>query len=548
MKKTFLFLSILAAAFACGCSDYHNNIWDPNGSKATGLTVDNNDLTVKVSKTALISATVTPSTASNAEVIWESGNTSIATVDETGLVTGVSAGSTIVRVLTEDRTLSAECDVTVKALGTDNTLSAIDVTPDVVASDSTRRFDILQPSFSSSTISYLYAPVKYGATKVTVKASSTDSSASILISSGSVTNSPAPQGSATLDVSPLSVGANTVTITVTPENGGTANIYTISVYKAVPVFKTGQTNAVSGYNDDGTTQYGISRPAISARFTKNSDGSFSDSMTELVWTIDTLTPYCIQSTLPSLSSITAGYRMPNIRELRSLTDYSNSNDLNASYGSVFGISLSGYPVFSANAVPSSSTSQLILYIDNGRTMDLSSSSSYGYLLFVKSNSNLQDTKGISYNSYPTDSGSVAWPSIPSATPVVTRFRTGNNTVIDNMTGLQWYYSIPTGTATWDNAMNAVVSANASSSSAGFSDWRMPNVNELETLVRFEGNSQSGVFSSPLSSEFWTSTATPQMTAWSDYAWYISFSSGVVDFKKRTISKQYMMVRGFSETE
>jgi uncharacterized protein YjdB len=548
MKKTFLFLSTLAAAFACGCSDYHNNIWDPNGSKATGLTVDNNDLTVKVSKTALISATVTPSTASNTEVIWESGNTSIATVDETGLVTGVSAGSTIVRVLTEDRTLSAECDVTVKALGTDNTLSTLAVTPDAVASDSTRRFDALQPSFSSSTISYLYAPVKYGATKATVSVSSTDSSASILIASGSLTNSPAPQGSATLDVSPLSVGANTVTITVTPENGGTANIYTISVYKAVPVFKTGQTNIVSGFDDDGKTQNGITRPAISARFTTNADGSFSDSMTGLVWAMNASVPYCLLANLPTLSSIPAGYRMPNIRELRSLTDYGNNNDLNTSYGSVFGISLSSYPVYSANAVSSSTTSQLILYIDNGRTMDFSSTSSYGYLLFVKSNSNLPDTKGISYNSYPTDSGSVAWPSVPSATPVVTRFRTGNSTVIDNMTGLQWYYSIPAGTDTWDNAMNAVATANAGSKPAGFGDWRMPNVNELETLVRFDGNSQSGVFSSALSAEFWTSTATPQMGTWSDYAWYISFASGVVNFQKRTTSKNYMMVRGLSETE
>lgn len=75
---------------------------------------------------------------------------------------------------------------------------------------------------------------------------------------------------------------------------------------------------------------------------------------------------------------------------------------------------------------------------------------------------------------------VAWPG--------TRFTNNNNgTVTDNLTGLIWMQDITClGTRNWDNA-NALVAV-LQSGSCGLSDgstagmWRMPNVNELGSLV------------------------------------------------------------------
>ena len=77
---------------------------------------------------------------------------------------------------------------------------------------------------------------------------------------------------------------------------------------------------------------------------------------------------------------------------------------------------------------------------------------------------------------------VAWPS--------PRFTVGTGAtaacVTDNLTGLMWMgvpNSIP------DTWANALTSAN-SLTLCGFSDWRLPNINELESLVNSEVNTQA----------------------------------------------------------
>ena len=79
----------------------------------TGVSVDAT-ASVNVGETTTLTATVSPSNATNKNVTWESGNTSIATVDENGVVTGVAAGSTTITVTSvADNTKTASCTVTV---------------------------------------------------------------------------------------------------------------------------------------------------------------------------------------------------------------------------------------------------------------------------------------------------------------------------------------------------------------------------------------------------------------------------------------------------
>lgn len=58
-------------------------------------------------------ATVTPIEASN-EIIWESSNEKVATVDETGLVKGITIGTSIITCMsTYDENIKVTCSVSV---------------------------------------------------------------------------------------------------------------------------------------------------------------------------------------------------------------------------------------------------------------------------------------------------------------------------------------------------------------------------------------------------------------------------------------------------
>ena len=72
-------------------------------------------LNLKEDETGTLTATVEPSNATNKNVTWESSNTSVATVDATGEVTAIGAGTATITVTTEDGNKTATCAVTVTA-------------------------------------------------------------------------------------------------------------------------------------------------------------------------------------------------------------------------------------------------------------------------------------------------------------------------------------------------------------------------------------------------------------------------------------------------
>lgn len=79
----------------------------------TGVTLDQNTLTLAVGEEETLTATVLPENASNKEVSWESSDSSVATVDENGKVTAVSIGTATITVTTADGSMTDNCEVTV---------------------------------------------------------------------------------------------------------------------------------------------------------------------------------------------------------------------------------------------------------------------------------------------------------------------------------------------------------------------------------------------------------------------------------------------------
>ena len=79
----------------------------------TGVTLDQEAVTLTVGETASLSATVAPEDATDNTVVWESDNTAVAMVDEYGTVTAVASGTANITVTTTDGGFTASCAVTV---------------------------------------------------------------------------------------------------------------------------------------------------------------------------------------------------------------------------------------------------------------------------------------------------------------------------------------------------------------------------------------------------------------------------------------------------
>lgn len=79
----------------------------------TAVTLDKTTLSIKRGNTETLTATIEPENASNKNVTWASDNEAVATVDENGVVTAVSAGTANITVTTVDGNKTATCAVTV---------------------------------------------------------------------------------------------------------------------------------------------------------------------------------------------------------------------------------------------------------------------------------------------------------------------------------------------------------------------------------------------------------------------------------------------------
>ncbi|MBU2652231.1 MAG: DUF1566 domain-containing protein [Bacteroidetes bacterium] len=359
--------------------------------------------------------------------------------------------------------------------------------------------------------------------------------------------------------------------------------YSIAQQGVIQLPATGQTTSYYP-GDDGDLQLGI--PIPSDRFTDNGNGSVTDTFTGLMWVKDanliaTRNPSFDQDRTPGDGDIdwkTAfdyvdllnndnylghnDWRMPNMVELRSLVNlqypdialppdhpFINLKDLYWSSTTseelrslAIGVLLQEHYAHSNIINPAGETE------DFAKDPDITGANYWKYYLLPVRNSSATGTienpmTGQQYTFYPGDDGflkeGTTWP-----TPRLVD--NNNGTVTDRLTGLMWTKDANLmltrdpefdtnqwvdGAINWQHALDYVALLN-SENYLGHNDWRMPNRNEMTSLVDIsrknptlpERNPFSNLSGYNFAYVYWTSTTRADEA---DQAWIVWFTDGMM---------------------
>ncbi len=134
--------------------------------------------------------------------------------------------------------------------------------------------------------------------------------------------------------------------------------------------------------------------------------------------------------------------------------------------------------------------------------------------------------------------------VPSPNPRFTDH--GNGTVTDNLTGLMWTKTSDacSGVKTWTQAMDCAAAQYNWPCYAGYCDWVLPNVRQLQSLIdygRYGAALPSGhPFTNVRSYFYWSSSTSASSTG---SAWLVSITNGSVELENKTYLNYVWPVRG-----
>jgi hypothetical protein len=515
MKKTLFISIIMLSLTAGGCSDtaFSNDLWDnltsskiTSDKQITSFTI--NGYKARISGTSVTSVLpLGTSVTSLAPVITHNG---AAVTPESGVAQNFTNPVTYTVTATDGTT-----DVYTVSV---NVLSSADMTNANLSVLKVKKGK-LQPNFTSGNLPYLDAPIPFSDSASPAyndnQSNSLIADPEIQLATITINGNPV-ENAAEYIIPNLAVGSNNITIVVTAANGTTNNTYSVNMYRAIPIFKTGA-GSYSGINplEDGATQRGVSWPY--PRFQDNGNGTVSDLMTGLMWLKDAkmiTSQYPFGNAVMEAQYITGfcGYYdwyLPNINEMRSLANYGQIG--NEYLSSFFSNCSSTDNWWTSTSFPNNPGLNAYSFDMNANTITTSDKTSTFCVWAVRGNTKVlsKTSQTVMYTS--GDDGDlekgVDWP-----TP---RFHTTTSgTIVDNMTSLMWFPGDDSTSRTWNDSISFIkntINSDTLGSNFGYNDWSIPNTNQMLTLMNYgESNLNTWLNSNgfSLSSDtiYWTSTS------------------------------------------
>jgi len=225
----------------------------------TGVTVSPGSASVAVGGTTTLTATVSPSNASNKSVTWSSSATGVATVNSSGVVTGVAAGNATVSATTVDGGFRSPSIITVTSGSGTVATTGVSVSPtsaSVAVGGTTTLTATVSPSNASNK---------------SVTWSSSNTSVATVNSSGVVTGVAAGNATVTattvsggykassaITVTTGSTGGTTVTVPFTKDGAGT---FTFVTTGPIAYFNSWNMTSLTCNGIDYTNKYVSTMPA-----------------------------------------------------------------------------------------------------------------------------------------------------------------------------------------------------------------------------------------------------------------------------------------------
>ncbi len=299
----------------------------------------------------------------------------------------------------------------------------------------------------------------------------------------------------------------------------------------------GQPISCVGSGQDGEFRMGLAWPA--PRFRKRGD-LVQDLLTELIWTRNANLAGYPLTWMEALNFVArlnetrlfghADWRLPNRRELRSLVSHRSRRPVLPEAHPFVNVFPGWYWTSTTAAI--SPAHAWYVDMDGGRMFFGGKDQSFlvwpvrhvSNVLAATGQTRCHDGHGRPMSC--TGSGQdgetrtgLSWPS--------PRFIHDGATVIDTLTGLRWLRAadLSGGPVNWAEALSAVLALNASF--LGGYRWRLPNINELESLVDCEAHSPALTPGHPFTAireTYWSSTTSLYEPDW---AWALYLYKGAI---------------------
>jgi len=290
-----------------------------------------------------------------------------------------------------------------------------------------------------------------------------------------------------------------------------------SVLKTIQILPdTGQTTSyTTTFGEDH--DYSINTPS----FTNNGNGTITDNITGLMWqqvdggemTFENANTYCNTLTLGGLS----GWRLPTPIEAYSILNHQNSNPaINTTF---FTLTTAEYWWTS-------------VYENNSTAKVWCTNSGGG----IGNHPKIETISAGGTKKFHAR----AVRNINTPTTIANHFTdNGDGTITDNLTQLVWQKIPNANVFTWEQAISY-----AEALTIGInSDWRLPNIKELQSINN-ELTTNPSVFTPYFSSvgvhNYWSSTSLPNQTT---KAWYWNNQFGITTYDLKTNTNYVLCVRG-----
>ncbi len=286
----------------------------------------------------------------------------------------------------------------------------------------------------------------------------------------------------------------------------------------------------AGTGQDGDIQAGVQWP--NPRFTDNGNGTVSDNLTGLMWKKDAnapgpaCSPFVMTTWQGALYYVAClntysylGYndwRLPNVNELESLINAQQGNSATWLNTQGFSNVQSNIMYWSSSTSPDPNNAWVVSmgssFIYNGgyksgsyHVWPVRSEHSGAAQLWVTGQTTCYDTNGVVVSCDGTGQDGdlqvgVSWPS--------PRFTVNGDCVTDNLAGLMWAKdaNLPGTSINWQQALDYTDGL----SLCGYTDWRLPNRQELHNLTDFSRYNPALPSGHPFlnvkSNYYWSSTS------------------------------------------